>query len=138
MEKNKGKREEVREQCQKLGLTRVRERLSIARGYTKMETPIVTAWVQEQEYKQQLKIKIKDGIGWGAGILGIAIALIIGFQKGKLEKVKANTYGSIQTIQQNELYTYIPTPIKTEIEKIATATSPVNGSIANAAEIQNP
>jgi len=138
MEKKTGKREEVREQCHKLGLSRVRERLSIPRGYTKMETPIVKAWVQEQEYRQQLKIKIKDGIGWGAGILGIVIALIIGFQKGKLEKIKANTYSSIKTIQQNDLYPYIPMPIKTEIEKIAEATSSANGSVASAAEIQSP
>jgi len=66
-------RTEVRIRCQNEGLTRVRELLEIPGKFNSKETPIVRAWIKEQEFKQKMKITFKDYIGW---VIAVVLGLL--------------------------------------------------------------
>jgi len=71
----------IRERCHRLGLTKVRELLEIPGNFDVFEAPIVRAWIKEEEYKQRIKITLKDCIGWVLLIISLIINIILAFRR---------------------------------------------------------
>lgn len=120
-------REAIRMECRKIGLTKVRERLSEIGGYDVIEAPIVEAWVKEEKEKLAGKIKPRDYISYGIALLGIVAAMIYGAQNRKLQDNRQQIYNEAKTIQQyitNNNYNFPPDIIEA-VNVIATASGPV-------------
>lgn len=71
------------------------------------------------------KVILKDYIGWGIGILGIAIAIILGIKNNKLENNQQVVYNHVQTILQFYNYNALPELVKEHVSSIAEASAPV-------------
>ncbi|MFA5337434.1 MAG: hypothetical protein WC330_03775 [Candidatus Omnitrophota bacterium] len=120
-------REKIREECRQLGLTKVRERLGQIGIYTMTEGPVVRAWVKEEEDRLANKIKLRDYISFGIGLLGIVVAVMLGVRNKELEDSRQQIHDEAKIVQQyitNNNYNF-PAEVVKAVNNITTVSGDV-------------